>query len=186
MALVHSASEGRCILFSRYFGSDSEGKNIVISIKVHFPLELSAKYPLRSNIALRFRWRQITWNMYSFYNFLWKPYDKLLKYQFHGLLCNLLLAIFDFSQNFNFFCHKHLHIYSILLKNMRLSNFTSLSVLSFADKPKLAYLIRPTKRGEKRANCLQKSTQIQIWHLKAKWTLKISLYVANPSKSQPS
>ena len=73
----------------------------------------------------------------------------------------------------------------ILLKNMRLSNFTSLSVLSFADKPKLAYLIRPTKKGEKRANCLQKSTQIQIWHLKAKWTLKVSLYVANPSISQP-
>ena len=64
MAQVHSASEGRCILFSRYFGSDSEGKNIVISVKVHFPLELSAKCPLRSNIALRFRWRQITWNTY--------------------------------------------------------------------------------------------------------------------------
>jgi hypothetical protein len=48
-----------------------------------------------------------------------------------------------------FFCHKHLYIYSILLKNMRLSNFTSFSVLSFADKPKLAYLTRPTKkRGE--------------------------------------
>ena len=31
---------------------------------------------------------------------------------------------------------------------MRLSNFTSLSVLSFADKPKLAYLTRPTKKGE--------------------------------------
>ena len=66
MAQVHSASEGRCILFSRYFGSDSEGKNIVISIKVHFPLELSAKYPLRSNIALRFRWRQITWTCIHF------------------------------------------------------------------------------------------------------------------------
>ena len=34
MAQVHSASEGRFILFSRYFGSDSEGKTIVISLKV--------------------------------------------------------------------------------------------------------------------------------------------------------
>ena len=32
---------------------------------------------------------------------------------------------------------------------MRLSNFTFLSVLSFADKPKLAYLTRPTKKKEK-------------------------------------
>ena len=55
MAPVHSDSEGSGILFSRYLGPDSEGKNIVISVKVHFPLELSAKYPLRSNIALRFR-----------------------------------------------------------------------------------------------------------------------------------
>ena len=44
----------------------------------------------------------------------------------------------------------------ILLKNMRLSNFTFLFVLSFADKHKLAYLTRPTKKVEKRANCLQK------------------------------
>ena len=44
----------------------------------------------------------------------------------------------------------------ILLKNMRLSNFTFLFVLSFADKPKLAYLTKPTKKGEERANCLQK------------------------------
>ena len=40
MAPVHSDSEGSCILFSRYFGPDSEGKNIVISVKVHFPLDL--------------------------------------------------------------------------------------------------------------------------------------------------
>ena len=50
---------------------------------------------------------------------------------------------------FLFFCHKHFHIYSVLLRNMRLSNFTFLSVLSFADKPKLAYLTRPTKKGGK-------------------------------------
>ena len=43
MASVHSDSEGRYILFSRYFGSESEGKNIVISVKVHFYLDLSAK-----------------------------------------------------------------------------------------------------------------------------------------------
>ena len=127
---------------------------------MHFPLDLSAKYPFRSNIPLRFRWRKIKWNMYSFYYFLWKPYDTLFKYNFHGLLCNLLLAIFGlprnsdldigFSKPFDiFFCHKHLHIYSILLRNMRLSNFTSFSVLSFAHKPKLAYLTRPIKNKKK-------------------------------------
>ena len=92
MAPVHSASEGRCILFSRYFGSDSEGKNIVISIKVHFPLELSAICPLRSDIALRFRWRQKTWNIYSFYYFLSKPYDMLLKISNSWPYCDLLPA----------------------------------------------------------------------------------------------
>jgi hypothetical protein len=35
-------------------------------------------------------------------------------------------------------------------------------VLSFADKPKLAYLTNLPKNNKKRANCLQKLTQIQI------------------------
>ena len=47
-------------------------------------------------------------------------------------------------------------------KEYEASKFHILSVLSFADKPKLAYLTRPTKKEEKRANCLQKLTQIQI------------------------
>ena len=129
---------------------------------MHFSLELSAKCPLRSNIALRFRWRQITWNMYSFYYFLWKPYDTLFKYQIHGLIVTSFRSTLQSTSghpwpstkfrswywNFYFFCHKHFHIYSVLLRNMRLSNFTFLSVLSFADKPKLAYLTRPTKKGK--------------------------------------
>ena len=69
----------------------------------------------------------------------------------------------------------------IVLSNIGLSNFTFSSMLSFADKPNLAYLTRHTKKC---TNCLQKITRIQIWHWKVKWTLNVSLYVANPSKSQ--
>jgi hypothetical protein len=122
---------------------------------VHFPLELSANYPLRSNIALRFRWRQITWtcilfiiffenHMINYWNINFMAFFAIYFWPssaFHEI--QILILEFSF-----FFCHKHLHIYSILLRNMRLSNFTSLSVLSFADKPKLAYLTRPTKKGE--------------------------------------
>ena len=55
---------------------------------------------------------------------------------------------------------------------MRLSNFTFLFVLSFADKPKLAYLTRPTKKGEKRANCLQKIDTNSIMIFESKMNLK--------------
>ena len=60
----------------------------------------------------------------------------------------------------------------ILLKNMRLSNFTFLFVLSFADKPKLAYLTRPTKKVEKRANCLQKIDTNSNMTFESKMNLK--------------
>ena len=55
---------------------------------------------------------------------------------------------------------------------MRLSNFIFLSVLSFADKPKLAYLTRPTKKGEKRANCLQKIDTNSNMTFESKMNLK--------------
>ena len=55
---------------------------------------------------------------------------------------------------------------------MRLSNFKFLFVLSFADKPKLAYLTRPTKKGEKRANCLQKIDTNSNMTFESKMNLK--------------
>ena len=55
---------------------------------------------------------------------------------------------------------------------MRLSNFKFLFVLSFADKPKLAYLTRPTKKGEKRANCLQKIDTNSTMTFESKMNLK--------------
>ena len=56
--------------------------------------------------------------------------------------------------------------------NMRLSNFKFLFVLSFADKPKLSYLTRPTKKGEKRANCLQKIDTNSNMTFESKMNLK--------------
>ena len=55
---------------------------------------------------------------------------------------------------------------------MRLSNFKFLFVLSFADKPKLSYLTRPTKKGEKRANCLQKIDTNSNMTFESKMNLK--------------
>ena len=55
---------------------------------------------------------------------------------------------------------------------MRLSNFKFLFVLSFADKLKLAYLTRPTKKGEKRANCLQKINTNSNMTFESKMNLK--------------
>ena len=43
-------------------------------------------------------------------------------------------------------------------KEYEVSNFIFSSVLSFADKPKLAYLTNLPKKNKKRANCLQKLT----------------------------
>ena len=58
---------------------------------------------------------------------------------------------------------------------MRLSNFKFLFVLSFADKPKLSYLTRPTKKGKKkrRANCLQKIDTNSNMTFESKMNLKI-------------
>ena len=55
---------------------------------------------------------------------------------------------------------------------MRLSNFKFLFVLSFADKPKLSYITRPTKKGEKRANCLQKIDTNSNMTFESKMNLK--------------
>ena len=55
---------------------------------------------------------------------------------------------------------------------MSFSNFTFLSGLNFADKPKLAYLTRPTKKGEKRANCLQKINTNSNMTFESKMNLK--------------
>ena len=69
---------------------------------------------------------------------------------------------------------------------MRLSNFKLSSVLSFADKPKLAYLTRPIKDKKKTRKLSAKINTNSNLTFESKMNLKVSLYVANPSKSQPS
>ena len=124
MAQVHSASEGRCILFSRYFGSDSEGKNIVISVKVHFPLELSAKYPLRSNIVLRFRWRQkhetCILSIIFFENHMIPSLAFFAIYFWPSLAFHEIQIL---NWNSYFFCHKHLQYLQYTFKEYEAFKF---------------------------------------------------------------
>ena len=70
---------------------------------------------------------------------------------------------------------------------MRLSNFILSSVFSFADKPKLAYLTNlPKKKVKKTRKLSAKINTNGNMTFESKMNLKRILYVANPSKSQPS
>ena len=65
---------------------------------------------------------------------------------------------------------------------MRLSNFTFLFMLSFADKPKLAYLTRPTKKEKKCTNCLQNINTNSNMTFESKMNLKSIPVVRNHVK----
>ena len=64
-----------------------------------------------------------------------------------------------------------------------LSNFTLSSVLIFADKPKLT---RPIKNKKKTRKLSAKINTNSNMTFESKMNFKRILYVANPSKSQPS
>ena len=62
---------------------------------------------------------------------------------------NEWFCITENTQTFLLLSSLNLTLVSILLRNMRLSNFIFSSVLSFADKPKLAYLTNLPKKNKK-------------------------------------
>ena len=85
----------------------------------------------------------------------------------------------DYSKN-DFFFVRYRYFKENEAFKFQISNFTFLFVLSFADKPKLASLTRPTKKGEKRANCLQKIDTNSNMKFESKINLK-SISVSSKS-----